>query len=68
MGCCMMTQDENIKGRMYAILCGAMDDALTLLENGLAQEARRVLLAGLERAENLYLLEAEVPAQANARS
>lgn len=32
----MMTQDENIKGRMYAILCGAMDDALTLLENGLA--------------------------------
>ena len=53
---------------MYAILCGAMDDALTLLENGLAQEARRVLLAGLERAENLYLLEAEVPAQANTRS
>ena len=64
----MMTQDENTKGRMYAILCGAMDDALTLLENDLAQEARRVLLAGLERAENLYLLEAEEPAQANTRS
>lgn len=63
-----MSQEENTKGRMYAILCGAMDDALTLLENDLAQEARRVLLAGLERAENLYLLEAEVPAQANTRS
>ena len=63
-----MSQEDNIKGRMYAILCGAMDDALTLLENDLAQEARRVLLAGLERAENLYLLEAEEPAQANTRS
>ena len=63
-----MSQEENTKGRMYAILCGAMDDALTLLENDLAQEARRVLLAGLERAENLYLLEAEEPAQANTRS
>lgn len=63
-----MSQEETIKGRMYAILCGAMDDALTLLENGLAQEARRVLLSGLERAENLYLLEAEEPAQANTRS
>lgn len=64
----MMTQEENLKGRMYAILCGAVDDGVTLLEKGLVQEARRVLLGGLERAERLYLSEAEDPAEANARS
>ena len=53
---------------MYAILSRAMDGTLTMVKNDPAQEARLVLLAGQERAENLYLLEAEVPRQATTSS
>ena len=47
--------DIDILRRMYATLCGGMDDALTLLEAGNVWEAKQVLLHALEGAEELYV-------------
>ena len=47
--------DIDVLRRMYATLCGGMDDALTLLEAGNVWEAKRVLLRALEVSEELYI-------------
>lgn len=47
--------DIDILRQMYAVLCGAVDDALTLLENANVWEAQRRLQAALSRAEELYI-------------
>lgn len=41
--------------RMYAVVCGGADQALTLLEAGNVWDAKRTLSEALERAEELYL-------------
>ena len=50
-----MTDDIDVLRQMYATLCGGMDDALTLLEQGNVWEAKNVLLRSLETAEELYI-------------
>ena len=47
--------DIDILRRMYATLCGGMDDALTLLEAGNVWEAKRALQHALEVSEELYI-------------
>ena len=49
------TNDIDILWQMYVTLCGGMDDALTLLEEGNVWEAKRVLLRALETSEELYI-------------
>lgn len=41
--------------RMYAVVCGGADQALTLLEAGSVPEAQQVLRQALSAAEELYL-------------
>lgn len=41
--------------QMYATLCGAIDEALTLLEHFKVWQAIRVLQAALHRAEELCI-------------
>ena len=47
--------DIDVLRQMYATLCGGMDDALTLLEQGNVWEAKQVLLHALEVSEELYI-------------
>ena len=47
--------DIDVLRQMYATLCGGMDDALTLLEQGNVWEAKAVLLRALEIAEEFYI-------------
>ncbi|MCI8812890.1 MAG: hypothetical protein HFG12_06610 [Oscillibacter sp.] len=46
--------DIDVLRRMYAVLCGGIDDALTLLEHSNVWEAKTVLQRALHRAEELY--------------
>ena len=48
-------EDMDVLKQMYATLCGGMDDALTLLEQGNVWDAKRVLLRAMECAEELYI-------------
>ena len=48
-------EDMDVLKQMYATLCGGMDDALTLLEQGNVWEAKTELLRSLETAEELYI-------------
>lgn len=41
--------------QMYAILCGAADEALTLLENDQTLKAKEILRNALLSAEELYV-------------
>lgn len=41
--------------KMYALLCGAVSDALDLLEDGNAFAAMTLLRAALTQAEELYI-------------
>ena len=50
-----MLNDIDVLRRMYATLCGSIDDALTLLENGNVWDAKKNLLRGLKTAEELYI-------------
>ena len=59
--------DIDILRRMYATLCGGMDDALTLLEAGNVWEAKRVLRRALERSEELYISGASAADELAAR-
>ena len=47
--------DIDVLRQIYAVLCGAIDDALTLLENAGVHEAKKVLQEALYRAEELYI-------------
>ena len=47
--------DIDVLRQMYAVLCGGIDDALTLLENAGVHEAKKVLQEALYRAEELYI-------------
>lgn len=47
--------DIDVLRRMYAALCGGIDDALTLLERANIWEAKQTLQAALHRAEELYI-------------
>lgn len=47
--------DIDVLRQMYATLCGGMDDALTLLEDGNAWEAKRCLQDALHSAEEMYI-------------
>ena len=54
--------DIDVLRQMYAVLCGAIDDALTLLENAGVHEAKKVLQEAkdelaLEEKEALYRAE-----------
>ena len=44
--------DIDVLRQMYAVLCGAIDDALTLLENAGVHEAKKVL-QGEQTADEL---------------
>ncbi|MBE6963653.1 MAG: hypothetical protein E7429_06745 [Ruminococcaceae bacterium] len=48
-------EDMDVLKQMYATLCGGMDDALTLLEQGNVWDAKKTLLRSLETAEELYI-------------
>ncbi len=50
-----MLNDIDVLRRMYATLCGGIDDALTLLEWGNAWEAKTKLQRALDAAEELYI-------------
>lgn len=41
--------------RMYATLCGGIDDALSFLERGNVWAARQILQQALEISEELYI-------------
>ena len=41
--------------RMYATLCGRIDDALSCLERGNVWDARQILQQALEISEELYI-------------
>lgn len=47
--------DIDVLRQMYATLCGGMDDALTLLEQGNVWEAKEILLQALEISEDIYI-------------
>lgn len=47
--------DMDVLRRMYATLCGGIDDALTLLDQSDACQAKAVLQKALHRAEELYI-------------
>lgn len=47
--------DIDVLRRMYATLCGGIDDALTLLDQSDARQAKAVLQKALHRAEELYI-------------
>lgn len=47
--------------QMYAVLCGGIDDALTLLGRANVWEAKTVLQAALDRAEELYIAGEQAP-------
>lgn len=49
-----MTEADMYK-KMYSILCGALSDALDLLEEGRVFELRQTLKESLERAEEIYI-------------
>lgn len=53
--------DIDVLRRMYAALCGGIDDALTLLERANIWEAKNVLQAALHRAEELYIAGEQAP-------
>lgn len=53
--------DIDVLRRMYAVLCGGIDDALTLLERANVWEAKAVLQAALDRAEELYIAGERAP-------
>ncbi|MBE6996415.1 MAG: hypothetical protein E7429_06820 [Ruminococcaceae bacterium] len=48
-------ENMDVLKQMYAILCGGMDDALTLLEQGDVPAAQKTLLRALETAEERYI-------------
>lgn len=50
-----MLDDIDVMRRMYATLCGSIDDALTLLEWGNVWEAKENLQRGLHIAEEMYV-------------
>lgn len=47
--------DIDVLRQMYATLCGGMDDALTLLEDGNVWEAKKKMRDALHTAEELYV-------------
>ncbi len=50
-----MLSDIDVLRQMYATLCGGIDDALTLLEQGNVWEAKTYLQMALTTAEELYI-------------
>ena len=50
-----MLDDIDVLRRMYATVCGASDEALTLLEDGNIWTAKEKLRQGLHLAEELYI-------------
>lgn len=53
--------DIDVLRRMYAALCGGIDDTPTLLERASVREAKGVLQAALHRAEELYIAGEQAP-------
>lgn len=59
--------DIDVLRQMYAALCGGIDDALTLLEQSNVWEAKKVLQAALDRAEELYIAGERTPDELTKR-
>lgn len=48
-------EELELRRRMYAVVCGGADHALTLLEAGNVWDAKQTLQKALRDAEELYL-------------
>ena len=59
--------DIDVLRQMYAALCGGIDDALTLLDQSNVWEAKKVLQAALDRAEELYIAGERAPDELTKR-
>lgn len=59
--------DIDVLRQIYAVLCGGIDDALTLLEQSNVWEAKAVLQAALNRAEELYIAGERAPDELTKR-